>query len=253
MDTYQGDLENPLSLHKYLYCDAAPIMRTDLSGHDGDLDTQLGTTGIIGNIAGRFNYVVLKALNVASRFPTVTKVVIGTQTLLTWWGISQDPDQAALYLETGGVAADFAFLRSIGNAIKGVVAMYKGLNSLKQAEGAVAILTQDSIKGGSKALQSIEPPGWNLLPTENRARAHLLGNALGGEGSTPENLVSMFQSSNLRMKNYEMQVKRAVQAGEKVDYAVTPIYGSNPFPDVIHIFAKGDKGLNIDVTVPNIP
>ena len=63
----------------------------------------------------------------------------------------------------------------------------------------------------------------------------------------------MFQTANLRMKNYEMQVKRAVEAGEKVEYAVTPIYGSNPFPNEIHIYANGDNGLSIDATIKNVP
>jgi hypothetical protein len=34
MDTFEGDQENPQSLHKYLYCAANPVNRTDPSGHD---------------------------------------------------------------------------------------------------------------------------------------------------------------------------------------------------------------------------
>jgi hypothetical protein len=34
MDTYQGRQTDPLSLHKYLYCQANPINHTDPSGHD---------------------------------------------------------------------------------------------------------------------------------------------------------------------------------------------------------------------------
>jgi hypothetical protein len=38
LDTYQGNSEDPLSLHKYLYCRANPINHIDPSGHDlGDL------------------------------------------------------------------------------------------------------------------------------------------------------------------------------------------------------------------------
>jgi RHS repeat-associated protein len=33
MDTYEGDQEDPLSLHKYLYCAANPVNMTDPSGH----------------------------------------------------------------------------------------------------------------------------------------------------------------------------------------------------------------------------
>ena len=59
MDTYAGNNEDPLSLHKYLYCQADPVNRVDPSGHDGDLitedfveteefATQTGTAGAAG-------------------------------------------------------------------------------------------------------------------------------------------------------------------------------------------------------------
>ncbi len=35
MDTEEGDGEDPLSLHKYLYCKANPVTLVDPSGHDG--------------------------------------------------------------------------------------------------------------------------------------------------------------------------------------------------------------------------
>jgi hypothetical protein len=34
MDTYEGNNEDPLSLHKYLYCEANPVNMVDPSGHD---------------------------------------------------------------------------------------------------------------------------------------------------------------------------------------------------------------------------
>ena len=36
-DTDEGDKEDPLSLHKYLYCKANPVDLTDPSGQDGDV------------------------------------------------------------------------------------------------------------------------------------------------------------------------------------------------------------------------
>ena len=35
MDTYQGDAESPLSLHKYLYVGSSPVDRVDPSGNFG--------------------------------------------------------------------------------------------------------------------------------------------------------------------------------------------------------------------------
>jgi hypothetical protein len=38
MDSYEGNQEDPLSLHKYLYCRANPVNRRDPSGHLDDID-----------------------------------------------------------------------------------------------------------------------------------------------------------------------------------------------------------------------
>lgn len=37
MDSFEGNNEDPISLHKYLYCYANPVDFADRSGHDGDL------------------------------------------------------------------------------------------------------------------------------------------------------------------------------------------------------------------------
>lgn len=40
-DSYEGTQADPLSLHKYLYCQANPVNGTDLSGHDEDESSEL--------------------------------------------------------------------------------------------------------------------------------------------------------------------------------------------------------------------
>ena len=47
-DTYQGDINDPISLHKYLYANANPVMYSDPSGYIGLLDTVCAST--IGNV-----------------------------------------------------------------------------------------------------------------------------------------------------------------------------------------------------------
>ena len=253
MDSFEGDNDQPASLHKFLYCMANSANRFDPTGHNADGASTEASVGIVGNLASRAGYVVFKAMDFANRIPKLTKIVLLGQTLLTWYGVANDPEQAALYVGTGGIEADLQLLRAVANDLRGVAAMYMGINSAKQAVGAVAILTQASIKGGSRASEYILPPGWGSLPAADRARGHLLAKCLGGEGTTPENLVAVYQTANERMKTYEMQVKRAVDSGEKVEYAVIPRYGSNLYPASLFIYAKGDRGLHISAVVANIP
>ena len=55
------------------------------------------------------------------------------------------------------------------------------------------------------------------------------------------------------MRKVENQVVNAVKNDEIVNYKVTPIYnGSDPKPIAITMEAKGNKGLNIAVSILNI-
>ena len=47
MDTYGGSLSDPMSLHKYLFANANPIMNCDSSGHESTLIEQVEVCGII--------------------------------------------------------------------------------------------------------------------------------------------------------------------------------------------------------------
>ena len=63
MDSFEGDSNDPRSLHKYLYCSANPGNLIDLSGHDGDL-ISLGIAGAIGaGIDAAYNGAVMAAGN----------------------------------------------------------------------------------------------------------------------------------------------------------------------------------------------
>jgi RHS repeat-associated protein len=53
MDTYEGNNSDPLSLHKYLYCQGNPVNMFDPSGHDGETSSLVTTMGNIGRLAGR--------------------------------------------------------------------------------------------------------------------------------------------------------------------------------------------------------
>ena len=44
-DTYQGTINDPVSLHKYLYVNANPVTYTDPSGYYSLEDVEVGTAG----------------------------------------------------------------------------------------------------------------------------------------------------------------------------------------------------------------
>jgi len=56
MDTFAGNNEDPLSLHKYLYCQGNPVNRIDPSGHDGiELAIDFGMMGILASMPNLIN------------------------------------------------------------------------------------------------------------------------------------------------------------------------------------------------------
>ena len=63
MDTSEGNNNDPLSLHKYLYCEGNPVNMVDPSGHDGDLITFEISSSIGASMDAMYNGGVLTVYN----------------------------------------------------------------------------------------------------------------------------------------------------------------------------------------------
>ena len=53
MDSYEGSIDDPVSLHKYLHANANPVSNSDPSGYNtmADFETATGIQGILRKIA----------------------------------------------------------------------------------------------------------------------------------------------------------------------------------------------------------
>ena len=130
---------------------------------------------------------------------------------------------------------------------------YGELDSLGRATGVDATITVDMVGTGTPAKSSIKPAGFGGQKA-GHARGHLLGNQLGGAGDDPRNLTTLFQNpvNHPVMSSVEGSVRKAVEAGEVVQYSVKPIYeGNTLIPSGVTIKAEGDKGFYIYQTILN--
>jgi hypothetical protein len=130
---------------------------------------------------------------------------------------------------------------------------FGALDDLGRPTGASATIDRAMLGTGSRPAGGIRPPGYQGGPA-NHAKGHLIGRQLGGTGSDPRNLVTLYQTrvNNSTMLRFENQVRRAVEAGETVRYTVTPIYrGAEAIPRAVTLSARGSGGFRLDVSVLN--
>ena len=123
-----------------------------------------------------------------------------------------------------------------------------------QATGIEATITKDMIRTGSTADGGIKDlAGWEG-GSKGHSRGHLLARLLGGSGTDRRNLVTMYQSptNSPVMSDFERIVADAVEAGEVVNYRVTPVYDGPGMPTSVVIQAKGSEGLDFEITLHNI-
>ncbi|MFI9384811.1 DNA/RNA non-specific endonuclease [Kutzneria sp. NPDC052558] len=133
---------------------------------------------------------------------------------------------------------------------------YRGLDDAGRPTGAAASIDASMIKAGTKANNSIRPPGFTGgRPIGNQARGHLIGNQLGGSGDVPENLVTLthIPANTPVMRGFEGRIRSAVDAGEVVQLTSTPVYsGDAEVPVGVQMEAYGNQGFCLLVCVLNL-
>jgi RHS repeat-associated protein len=159
MDSYEGDNEDPLSLHKYLYGGDDPVNVTDPSGHDGDLGSLMMSTSIGAGLDSMYNGGVVFA------GMAMQHTLIGVQNGETGSAILGD-----YFLDVGkglavgiaigmvaDIAGDIIFGKDIEGEAVGVEA--NGANTVEGSRNFAAAesTTEDLMGAAARAIKAVEP------------------------------------------------------------------------------------------------
>jgi hypothetical protein len=130
---------------------------------------------------------------------------------------------------------------------------YGSLDGYKRPTGIHATITKKMIGKGTPANPSIIPPDFEGGEA-GHARGHLLARQLGGSGDEKKNLVTLYQNPTNTpfMSGVERDVRKAVEAGEIIEYSSIPVYlEDDGMPVGVTIEAKGNKGFHLYLSIPN--
>ena len=250
-DTYQGDINDPVSLHKYLYCASNPISYIDSNGNCFGLamgmgfgmgvDLQLAVSVIKTGLA------IIAAL-------TVAVVAIAERDSITSFfqdctvaissGVMSSSDSKEVVYEKAKVKTK--------RRRKGYIA-YNPLDHMGRATKAFGLITIDMLSNnpldgatmGTEA--SVDPVDIHKYP--NLQRGHLIARQLGGRGDTLRNITPIYAKVNKGvMKLDETAIAGYVlAAGFAFDIGVymsveTLYIGNDGVPEYIFMSAISENG-----------
>lgn len=143
-----------------------------------------------------------------------------------------------------------------------IYAPLTGPHGMRSNGGLALYCNTEGLDGGTRANGSIWPEGWpqyghrvdkslnNKYPFN---RCHYIPRQAGGSGDIRENLSTCHRNANEAMQKYEDRMVNSVRSGEIVVYMNTAVYTTEEpsMPAYYHIEAAGNRGLYVDVCIPN--
>jgi hypothetical protein len=164
MDTHDGDQEDPLSLHKYLYCEANPVNMTDRSGHDPDLGSLMASISTMASMAANFGVAVVA--------PVLNQVTLITFEALT--------GQSAI-IGGGAAIAGGAALGGGATLSKVEGGMGSWMQALSELPGVVfgpGAYVRQVVKGTANQMNRLnQSGGYRIIPRMLGASVETGGNA----------------------------------------------------------------------------
>ena len=254
-DTYQGNINDPVSLHKYLYVADDPINKIDPTGNCFfPLMTTASSVGIeMQNTAAYIKlYAELSALLVCSMalgcviFSELSANMFCAKAIAS--GTIDSAVINNISKSQAGESSESKKRRKIPGFIK-----YGPLDSVGRATEATGLLTEDILLCGTPASYKLKPVG--IDSDKKLDRGHLIAKMLGGRGDVIENLTPIYHTvNNGIMKHYEYMIRNAVYLNEYVFVEVLPFYvGNNGVPLFIEMTAFSLNGVfHLSVPIINI-
>ena len=131
LDSYQGDIYDPLSLHKYLYANASPVMNTDPTGHMiAALTCQMAMQSTIDSVEAAYNAMVIR---------TGMKII----TALTAYKVLSSANQTAVELQWSLATGDVSLISGFASYVNG-----------KILENVLPLIAFITVTGEMKAVQT---------------------------------------------------------------------------------------------------
>jgi len=227
-DTDEGNNEDPLSLHKYLYCQANPVNGSDPTGHDFDMVSMMSATGIGESLESMYN------AGVSTVLLAMQHTIIGVQNHQTeaaiYGGYFKD---VAIGLGIGvavGVAADIAGDLIYGGSVEGEIVEIEvnGANTVEGSRGfaAVASPTEDLVGAAARAGRTMGPGKGPVYGTKFHVEFEKEVNALG------------YENTEVAYKN-GVEVTPGTPGSVEVDVAI----GNRASPQAIYDLKTGSAKL----------